>query len=41
LAKCTWAGSKKSGEGSGDDEVINVDLSLIPEHVEQTFGLVL
>lgn len=26
------------GEGSGDDEVIQVDLSMIPDHVEQTLG---
>lgn len=31
------SGDNLTGEGSGDDEVINVDLSLIPEHVEQMF----
>ena len=30
-----------TGEGSGDDEVITVDLSMVPEHVEQTFVVIM
>lgn len=31
------SGDNLTGEGSGDDEVIQVDLSMIPDHVEQMF----
>lgn len=37
---CTHSGDNRTGEGDGDDEVIQVDLKAVPDEVSQIFFLV-